>query len=535
MRNIDSTDEYSPGQDNVRLSIFDFHHPVFPISAAIAVVVSGLVLSMPGPASEFLLSLRNQLMDSFDWFFSLAVSLITIFILGLCVSPLGRIKLGGQAATPEFGYVSWICMLFSAGVGIGMTFYGAAEPLAYYTGWYGTPFNVEANTAAAENLALGATLFNWGIGPWSVYALVGLGIAYFTLNRGLPMAPRSVLHPVLGRHTWGWPGHIVDALAILATVFGLATSLGLGARQAASGLSFLFGMDSGLVTQIGFIIIIAIVTVASVVRGLDRGIRVLSNFTMALAAILLAYILLVGPTQSILLSYGDAVAQYIGAYLPLSNFIGRDDETYFHGWTIFYWAWWVSWSPFVGLFLARISRGRTVREFITVTLIAPFIIALVWFSSFGTAAIHQAKNNIGSLGDGIGDVSLVLFQLFETLPMGALASVVGLLLLMVFFVTSSDSGALVIDSVAAGGKAETPVVQRIFWALIISLFATVLLVGGGAKALDGLQAWTLTAALPFTFVLFVTAFSLIKSMRDEYRTVFGLIDQDINDNDAPRG
>ena len=512
MSKIDIEGEYQPGQDNIQMSGFDFHNPVFPFSAVIAVVVSALVLLMPGPASEILLALRNQLMSGFDWFFSASVSLITVFILALCVSPLGRLRLGGPNATPQFGMVSWICMLFSAGVGIGMTFYGAAEPLAYYTGWYGTPFNVTANSAAAENLALGATLFNWGIGPWSIYALVGLGIAYFTMNSGLPMAPRSVLYPVFGQRTWGWPGHIVDMLAILATVFGLATSLGLGARQAASGLSFLFGIDSGLPTQIGFIILIALVTVVSVVRGLDRGIRILSNFTMALALVLLGFILLTGPTLTILMSYGDALAQYVGAYLPLSNFIGREDTTYFHGWTIFYWAWWISWSPFVGLFLARISRGRSVREFIGVTLLAPLAIATIWFSSFGTAAIEQAKSGSGALADGIGDVSLVLFQLFEVLPMGALASVIGLVLLVVFFVTSSDSGALVIDSVAAGGKTETPLTQRVFWACIISLFAVVLLVGGGAKALDSLQAWTLMAALPFTFVLFITAYALVKTM-----------------------
>jgi BCCT family betaine/carnitine transporter len=509
--------DYHPGQDNKRVSGFDVHHPVFAISAALAVLVSTIVLAMPGPASAFLLDLRNQLMSGFDWFFSLSVSLFTLFIIALGFSPLGRIRLGGADARPQFGMVSWICMLFSAGVGIGMTFYGAAEPLAYYTGWYGTPFNVDANSAAAENLALGATLFNWGIGPWSVYALVGLGMAYFTLNQGLPMAPRSVLYPVFGNRAWGWPGHIVDLLAILATVFGLATSLGLGARQAASGLSFLFGIEAGLPTQIGFILIIALVTVASVVRGLDRGIRILSNFTMALAAVLLVYILITGPTGTILRSYGDALVQYAGAYLPLSNFMGRDDTTYFHGWTIFYWAWWISWSPFVGLFLARISRGRTIREFILVTLLAPLAIATIWFSSFGTTAIYQAKNNIGALSGGIGDVSIVLFQLFETLPLGALASLIGLLLLVVFFVTSSDSGALVIDSVAAGGKTETPLIQRVFWACIISLFAVVLLVGGGAKALDSLQAWTLTAALPFTFVLFITAISLVKSLWREHK------------------
>ena len=275
-------------------------------------------------------------------------------------------------------------------------------------------------------------------------------------------------------------------------------------------------MDGGLSTQIFFIAIIALVTVASVVRGLDKGIRVLSNFTIILALVLLGFLLLVGPTSAILASYGDALWQYSNSFLPLSNFIGREDTTYFHGWTIFYWAWWISWSPFVGLFLARISRGRTVREFISVTLLAPLAIALIWFSSFGTAAIEQAKGGVGDLANGIDDVSLVLFQLFAQLPWSELASIVALVLLIVFFVTSSDSGALVIDSVAAGGKTNTPLKQRVFWACIISLLAIVLLVGGGAKALDSLQAWTLTAALPFTFVLFITAYSLVKTMLKEY-------------------
>jgi BCCT family betaine/carnitine transporter len=236
---------------------------------------------------------------------------------------------------------------------------------------------------------------------------------------------------------------------------------------------------------------------------------------MALAVILLAYILLVGPTGAIIKSYGDALMQYGEAYLPLSNFVGREDTTYFHGWTIFYWAWWISWSPFVGLFLARISKGRTVREFIFVTLLAPLAIATIWFSSFGTAAIYQAKNGLGSLSNGIGNVSLVLFQLFDILPVGAMASLFALMLLIVFFVTSSDSGALVIDGVAAGGKTDTPLMQRVFWACIISLLAVVLLVGGGSKALESMQAWTLIVALPFTFVLYSTAFSLVQTMRKE--------------------
>jgi BCCT family betaine/carnitine transporter len=244
MANIDATTAHDAGQNNQRIFGLDVHLPVFVLSAIIAGTSSILVLAVPDMAAEFLLSLRNYITSSFDWFFSLSVSLITLFIIGLAMSPLGRLRLGGVSAKPDFGYVSWISMLFSAGVGIGMTFYGAAEPLAYYTGWYGTPFNVAPNSPAAENLALGATLFNWGIGPWSVYALFGLGIAFLTMNLKLPVAPRIVLYPIIGDKCWGWPGHIVDTLAILATVLGLATSLGLGARQAASGMQFLFGVDS---------------------------------------------------------------------------------------------------------------------------------------------------------------------------------------------------------------------------------------------------------------------------------------------------
>ncbi len=516
MANSAISADHDAGQNNLRMLGLDVHFPVFILSAIIASVSSILVLAAPDMAAEFLGNLRNNIMSGFDWFLSLSVSLITIFIVTLAVSPLGRLRLGGARATPEFGYASWISMLFSAGVGIGMTFYGAAEPLAYYTGWYGTPFNVPANSAAAENLALGATLFNWGVGPWSIYALGGVGLAVLSLNLTRPGAPRGVLYPIIGDRCWGWPGHIVDTLAILATVLGLATSLGLGARQAAGGLNYLFGIDGGLSTQILFIGIIALVTVASVVRGLDKGIRVLSNFTMLLAAGLLGFLLLTGPTLLIINSYGEALWQYGSSFLPLSNFIGREDTTYFHGWTIFYWAWWISWSPFVGLFLARISRGRTVREFISVTLLAPLAIALIWFSSFGTAAIEQAKSGTGDLANSIDDVSLVLFQLFAQMPWSQLASAVAFVLLNVFFFTSSDSGALVIDSVAAGGKTDTPLKQRVFWACIISLLAVVLLVGGGTKALDSLQAWTLTAAVPFTFVLFVTAYSLVKTMLKEY-------------------
>ena len=367
-------------------------------------------------------------------------------------------------------------------------FWGAAEPLAYYTNWFGTPLGVEPLTPQARELALSATMFHWGINAWSIYAVMGLALAYFTFSKGLPLTVRSAFYPLLGDRVWGWPGHLIDLLAVVATLFGLATSLGLGAQQVASGLDFLLGIDAGLSVQIVIIGFITSVAIISVVRGLDGGVKVLSNINMVMAGLFLLFVFMAGPTLLIATGFLDNTLNYLRDFIPLSNWIGREDTEWFHGWTVFYWAWWISWSPFVGMFIARVSKGRTVREFLLAVIFVPLIVTVLWFSTFGETALYQAQEGIGALPEGIGDVSLVLFQMLENLPWPQIASGMAVILILVFFVTSSDSGSLVIDSITAGGKLHAPVPQRVFWAVMEGLVAAMLLYGGGAQALQALQA-----------------------------------------------
>jgi len=507
--------DYETGQDNVDFLGLDLHNPVFFVSAAAILSFVIGALAFPDTAGVLLNGARDFTLNRFDWLFVITTNVAIFFCIAIGVSPLGRIRLGGPDARPEFSTKSWLSMLFSAGVGIGMIFYGAAEPMAYYTDWFGTPLDVEALTPEARRLAFSATIFHWGVTPWAVYAVVGLSLAFFTFNKGLPLTIRSAFYPILGERVWGWPGHLIDLVAVVATLFGLATSLGLGAKQAASGLTFLFGIDGGLGTQITLVAGITSLAIFSVVRGLDGGIKVLSNINIVIAICLLIFVVVAGPTADILKSYAPNAIAYVTDAARLSNWIGREDTEWFHGWTVFYWAWWISWSPFVGMFIARVSRGRTIREFLTAVLVIPVIVAVIWFSSFGVAAIEQVENNVGSLPDGISDVSLVLFQMLENLPFAAVSSLLAITLLLVFFVTSSDSGSLVIDTITAGGKLHAPVPQRIFWATMEGLTAIVLLVGGGSAALTSLQSGAITAGLPFTLVLLACCFSLYRGLITE--------------------
>lgn len=507
--------DYRTGQDNVQLFGLDIHNPVFFISAAAILTFAGGALAFPDTAGAWLNGAKDWTLNNFDWFFVIVTNIAFLFCVAVGLSPLGAIRLGGPDARPEFSTKSWLSMLFSAGVGIGLLFYGAAEPTAYYTDWFGTPFNVEPLTDEARALAFSATIFHWGVTPWAVYAVIGLALAFFTFNKGLPLTIRSAFYPLFGERIWGWPGHIIDLLAVIATLFGLATSLGLGAKQAASGLEFLFGVDSGLQTQVLLIAGITGLAIFSVVRGLDGGVKLLSNINIVIAICLLLFVIIAGPTAAIFSGFAANAISYVQDTPRLSNWIGREDTDWFHGWTIFYWAWWVSWSPFVGMFIARVSRGRTVREFLGAVLVVPVIVAVIWFTAFGVAAIEQIDNNIGALPGGISDVSLVLFQMLENLPFAQISSFVAIVLLIVFFVTSSDSGSLVIDSITAGGKLHAPKRQRVFWATMEGLVAIVLLVGGGSVALSSLQAGAITAGLPFTLVLLVCCVSLLRGLLEE--------------------
>lgn len=508
--------DYEAGQDNVNPFGLEMHNPVFFISAALIIAFVLLTLTFPTIANTGLEATKAWTLNYFDWFFVLSSNFVLLFCVAVAVSPLGKIRLGGTDAKPEFGTASWIAMLFSAGIGIGMVFYGSAEPVAYYTDWGGTPLNVEPRTPEAMRLALGATVFHWGLTPWAIYAVIGLALAFFAFNKGLPLTIRSAFYPLLGERIWGWPGHFIDILAVIATMFGLATSLGFGAQQAATGLSFLFGIEATLTSQLLLICVITCLAIVSVVRGMDGGIKLLSNINMVLAAALLAFVFVTGPTLAIFAGFGTAIASYAEYAIPLSDWTAREDKAWYHGWTIFYWAWWVSWSPFVGMFIARISKGRTIRQFLAVVLIVPVIVAIIWFTTFGVTAIEQVKDGIGQLPAGISEAPLVLFQMLENMPIPYIASSLAIILLIVFFVTSSDSGSLVIDAITAGGRTDAPVSQRIFWAILQGMVAAALLVGGGAGALGAMQAGTIASGLPFTFVLLVCCYSLFKGLMSEH-------------------
>ncbi len=511
--------DYEVGRDNITVFGFEIHNPVFFLSAGLVLLFAGATLAFPTIANVWLTGAQAWTLKSFDWLFALTPIVAFIFCVGFALSPLGGIRLGGVDAKPEFGIASWIAMLFAAGVGIGYMFYGAAEPLAFYTNWAGTPFDVEAGTPQAKRLAFSASIFHWGILAWAVYAIVGLALGFFAFNKGLPLTIRSAFYPILGDRVWGWPGHIIDLFAVISTIFGLATSIGLGATQATSGLAYLFGFTPSITIQILLIFVITGAAIVSVVRGLDGGVKLLSNINMIIAFVLLVFVIAAGQGFSLFASLGENLQNYLFDTARLGIWFGRDDTDFFHGWTIFYWAWWIAWGPFVGMFIARISKGRTVREYVSVVLLAPTIIGVIWFTAFGETAIAQYQSGTGDIAGGVTDASLVLFHMLDNMPFAALSSAAAILLLLVFITTSADSGALVVDAITAGGKTTAPVAQRIFWALMLGLTASVLLFGGGTEALRSLQAGTITAALPFTVILLACCVSLYLGLRDEYRAL----------------
>lgn len=513
--------DYEVGQDNVEIFGLDIHNPVFFVSGGIIVLFVFFAAIFQGPATEFFGWLRPAVTDTFDWLLIIAGNIFVIFCIVLIFTPFGSIRLGGDDATPDFSYTGWFAMLFAAGMGIGLMFYGVSEPVSHFS----SSFAADAGTAdswaplggaagdaeAARQLGMAATIYHWGLHPWAMYAIVGLGLAFFAYNRGLPLTVRSVFYPLLGDRVWGWPGHIIDILAVFATLFGLATSLGIGAEQANAGLNHLFGLPITDVSKVLLILGITGIALFSVVAGLDAGVKRLSEINMALAALLLAFVILVGPTAAI----ASGFFEYLGAYLmnlpALSNPIGRTDQHFFDGWTAFYWAWWISWSPFVGMFIARVSRGRTVREFLVCVLLIPSAMCVLWMTAFGTAALDQVINQ-GSTAIADAALELQLFIMLEGLPLAGITSFIGIILVVVFFVTSSDSGSLVIDTITAGGKVDAPVAQRVFWAIFEGLVAIVLLLAGGLAAL---QAAALTTGIPFALVLLGMCVAIWKGLSSE--------------------
>jgi BCCT family betaine/carnitine transporter len=526
--------DYDIGQDNIEGKLgplgFDIHNPVFLISGLSVVAFVAYALLAPTQAAEFFGWLRPTLTSTFDWFFLSSANIFVLFCLALIILPIGKVRLGGADATPDYGYLGWFAMLFAAGMGIGLMFFGVLEPAYYFgTPWgdepLGTvrPFDedgnlIAANVEEARRMALAATSYHWALHPWAIYAVVALALALFTYNKGLPLSIRSAFYPLLGERVWGWWGHVIDTTAVFATLFGLATSLGFGAQQANAGLEYIYGIPIGTNVQVILIIAITAVALISVMRGLDGGVKVLSEINMGLAVLLLLFVLFAAGAGVILTEFGKGLVAYAQEVVPLSNPFGREDDGYREGWTAFYWAWWISWSPFVGMFIARVSRGRTVREFITCVLIIPSLVCILWMAVFGGAAINDMIANPGTsavMANVIETYSpeLSLFAMLESLPLAAITSTIGIILVIVFFVTSSDSGSLVIDTITAGGKIDAPVPQRVFWCTFEGLVAIALLVGGG---LASLQAMVISTGLPFTIVLLLLCVCIVMGLRSEH-------------------
>lgn len=497
------------GEHNIQVFGFDIHQPVFLISAILAVTVVIATLMFQEQAAVFFADIRSWITVNFDWFFAISADFFILFCLVVGWSKLGKVRLGGHDARPHYSYAGWLAMLFAAGVGIGLMFYGVLEPVTHTIN---TPLGIDpADTEKARAVGMSAAIFHWGLHAWAIYAIVGLALAFFCFNRGMPLTLRSAFYPLFGKAVWGTTGHVVDVIAVLATLFGLAVSLGLGAEQINGGLNYLFGIPIGNTAKVILIVLIISIALMSVVAGLDKGVKRLSEINMGLAATLWLFVLIAGPTLVILATIINSLFDYI-YYLPsLSSWIGREDTGFIHDWTTFYWAWWISWSPFVGMFIARISYGRTVREFVTWALVIPTLIGLVWFSTLGGVALDQLFTD-GYRGVAESAPELALFKMLEGLPFSAIVSSICVFLIAIFFITSADSGSLVMDTITAGGKMNAPVRQRAFWCVLAGLVATALMLGGG---INSLQSMTISIALPFGILLWFLCVGLLKGLREE--------------------
>lgn len=501
----------SAGDSNIQKWGFDLHPEVFFVSAGLILLFVAVTLIFHEPAENAFSAIQSAIAEGAGWFMIIATSIYLGVVVILAFSRYGKIRLGGPGTKPEFSTFSWLAMLFSAGMGIGLMFWSVGEPIFHFQT---PPLGSAPETAAAAEEAMGITYFHWGLHAWGIYALVGLSLAFFTFNRGLPLTMRSVFYPLLGEKIYGWAGNAIDILAVAATLFGLATSLGFGVQQVNAGLNFLIGLPDNVFIQVALIALITGFATVSVVAGLDGGVRRLSEWNIYLAAAFLLFVLVAGPTLFILGSFVQSIGYYLGL-LPVLSFWTEtfENTNWQNSWTVFYWGWWISWSPFVGIFIARISKGRTVREFILGVLLLPTLLTFLWLSAFGSSALYLELNGIGNLVEAVNDnVATALFVMLQAYPLTAIGSLVGVLLVVTFFVTSSDSGSLVVDNLTSGGKLDSPVPQRVFWAITEGVVAAVLLLGGGLTAL---QTASITTGLPFAIVLLIMCYSLYRGLAEE--------------------
>jgi choline/glycine/proline betaine transport protein len=483
--------------------------PVFiPAIAVILLIIIG-TLSNPELAGTFFASILASITQNFGWFYMLAVAIFLVFIVTIALSPWGKIKLGPDHVEAEYTFLAWFAMLFSAGYGIALLFFGVAEPVLHFA----SPPTGPAETVGAAKEAMQIAFFHWGFHIWAIYGLVGLTLAYFSFRHNLPLSMRSTLYPLIGDRIYGPIGHSVDTFAILGTVFGLATTLGLSVTQINAGIHYLIpSIPIATSVQIIAIVIITGLAIFSVVAGMDKGIKRLSLLNIGLAIALMLFVFVAGPSIFIL----ETFLQNTGSYL--SNIVERtfnlqaySSSDWIGHWTIFIFGWTIAWAPFVGLFIAKISKGRTIRQFVLGVMLVPTIFTFFWFSVFGDTALHliMQEGYHGFIQAVQDNNAIALFQLFEHLPLSGIVSTLAVILIITFFVTSADSGALVLDSLASGGSPNTPVWQRVFWASLLGTVASVLLLAGGLKAL---QTASIVSALPFAIIMLIAMVGMWRAL-----------------------
>ncbi|WP_295801461.1 choline BCCT transporter BetT [uncultured Microbulbifer sp.] len=497
--------------DNGNEQLAHFNPPVFYSATAALLLMVAYAVLLPDHATSMFQSLQAWVVAHMSWYYVMTVAIILIGTIAIAMSSFGSIKMGPEHAEPDYDFTSWFAMLFSAGMGIGLLFFGVAEPVMHYL----EPPVGETGTVFAAREAMVLTFFHWGFHAWAIYAIVALILAYFSYRHKLPLTLRSALYPMIGDRIYGPIGHAVDVFAIVGTVCGVATTLGYGVLQINSGLHHLFGLPVGPGVQVALIIITTILATISVVLGLDAGIKRLSQLNMTLAGILLIMVLLLGSTVYLLQTFVQNFGSYLSEIVSKTfDLFAYEPTDWLGGWTILYWGWWMSWSPFVGLFIARISRGRTIREFVIGAMLVPALVTMLWMTFFGNSAIHMILDQgLTQLGEAVAaDQSVALFQFLEQFPFSSAFSFVAVLMVIVFFVTSADSGALVVNMLSSHGRDETPLWQRIFWCALIGVVAIALLLAGG---LGSLQTAVITSALPFSAILLIAMFGLVKALRTD--------------------
>ena len=480
---------------------------VFLSTVMIIGVFLAVVIFAPNSFDLITKQLNQWVTDSFSWFYVLSVAIFLIVLIYIAMSDMGKIKLGPDHSQPAYSNMSWFAMLFTAGMGIGLMFFGVAEPVMHYI----SPPSGDAETIQAAQQSMRVTFFHWGLHAWAIYTIVGLSLAYFAYRHNLPLKIRSALYPLIGKKIYGPIGDGVDTFATIGTVFGVATTLGFGVTQINSGLNYLFGIEQSSSNQIILIVVVSTMASLSVFLGLDKGIKRLSELNLVLALALLCFVFIVGPSIYLLQTTIQNAGQYISNLFSMTfNLYAYQSNGWIGGWTIMYWAWWISWSPFVGMFIARVSEGRSIREFIVGVLLIPSGFTLIWMGFMGNAALYSIlqEANTGLVAAVQRDSSVALFEFLQTMPLSSVMSMLATLLVMLFFVTSADSGALVTDYLTAKSE-NSPIWQRLFWTALMAFLAIVLLLSGG---LGALQSATMLSALPFTLIMLLICWGLLKAL-----------------------